>query len=344
MKKVSVIIPIYNVEKYIATTVQSVLEQTHQNFEIMIVDDASSDRSVEICHQFADPRIQILRQENRGPSGALNTGIRQATGDYIAFLDGDDLWLPQKLEKHVAHLENSPDVGVSFSPSSFIDEAGQPLGDYQMPKLKGITASYLLCHNPTGNGSSAVVRRETLEAIKYQDNLQGSVEDCYFEERIRASQDIEFLLRIAIQTPWQIEGLPEALTQYRVKLGGLSSNFLKIIESWEQVIERTRSYAPELMRELEHKSWAYQFRYLARTAVRMQADGAVAVELIHRALSTYWRILLEEPRPTLLTWIAAYLLWLLPRSLYCQTQTFASKIMGIIQRRHMLQDQSGQSI
>jgi hypothetical protein len=152
------------------------------------------------------------------------------------------------------------------------------------------------------------------------------------------------LLHITIQTPWQIEGLPEALTKYRVKPGGQSSNFLKNIEGWEQLIERTRSYAPELILEWENKSRAYQFRYLARTAVRMQADKAIAVELIHRALSTYWRILLEEPRPTLLTWIAAYLLWLLPRALYCQTQTLASKIMGILQRRHLLQDQSGQSI
>ncbi len=344
MKRVSVIIPIYNVEKYIASTVQSVLEQTHQNFEVLIVDDASPDRSVEICQQFTDPRIKIIRQENRGPSGALNTGIRHATGEYIAFLDGDDLWLPEKLAKHVAHLENSPTVGLSFSRSSFIDEAGQPLGDYQMPKLKGITAPYLLCHNPTGNGSAAVVRRETIEAIKYQDNLHGSVEDCYFDERNRATQDLELLLHITIQTPWQIEGLPEALTQYRVKPGGQSSNFLKNIEGWEQLIERTRSYAPELIREWENKSRAYQFRYLARTAVRMQADGAVAVELIHRALSTYWRILLEEPRPTLLTWIAAYLLWLLPRSLYRKTEALASKTIGAIQKRRILQDQTGQSI
>lgn len=341
MNLVSVIIPIYNVEKYVDATIKSVLAQTHQNFEILIVDDASPDKSVEICKQFSDPRIKIISQDNRGPSGALNTGIRQAKGAYLAFLDGDDLWLPEKLAKHIAHLESSPTVGVSFSRSSFINEAGQPLGDYQMPKLKGITAPYLLRHNPTGNGSAAVVRRETIEAIKYQDNLHTSVEDCFFDERLRASQDIEFLLRIALQTPWQIEGISEALTQYRVKPGGLSSNFSKVIESWQQVIERTRSYAPEFIAQYENQSMSYQFRYLARQAIRMQAEKSMARELIHRALLTHWRIILEEPRPTILTWVAAYLIWILPRSFYHQTEACVAKITGAIQKRRILQDQSG---
>jgi glycosyltransferase involved in cell wall biosynthesis len=341
MKLVSVIIPIYKVENYVDTTIKSVLAQTHQDLEILIIDDASPDKSLEICKQFTDPRIKIISQENRGPSGALNAGIRQAKGEYLAFLDGDDLWLPEKLAKHIAHLESSPNVGVSFSRSSFIDEAGKPLGDYQMPKLKDITAAYLLRHNPTGNGSSAVVRRETLDAIKFQDNLYGSVEDCFFDERLRASQDIEFLLRIAIKTSWQIEGISEALTQYRVKPGGLSSNFLKVIESWQLVIEQTRSYAPEFIAKYENQSMAYQFRYLARQAVRMQADKSVAVALIHRALKTHWHIIIEEPKPTILTWVAAYLVWLLPRSFYSQTEVFVAKITGAIQRRRILQDQSG---
>jgi glycosyltransferase involved in cell wall biosynthesis len=343
MKKFSVIIPAYNVERYIAATIQSVLNQTYQNFEIIIVDDASPDRVGEICQRFTDPRIKLIRQENRGVSGALNTGIRQAQGEYLAFLDGDDLWLPEKLEKHIEHLEKSPDVGVSFSRSSFIDDTGQPLNEYQMPKLKEITVPYLFCTNPVGNGSAAVVRRETLEAIKFQDNLYGSIEDCYFDECLRACQDSEILLRIAIQTPWQIEGIPEALTQYRVKPGGLSSNFLKSMEVWEQVIERTRSYAPEIVRAWENKSRAYQLRYLARTAVRLR-DGSAAVNLINQALASYWRIVVEEPRPTVLTGVAAYLLWLMPRSLYRQTEAIATKITSTSQRQRILQDQSGQSV
>jgi len=342
-KKVSVIIPVYKAEKYIAATVQSVLVQTYKDFELLIIDDGSPDRSMEICQQFTDFRIKIVRQANRGLPGARNTGIRHAQGEYLAFLDADDLWLPEKLEKHIAHLENYPTVGISFSCSAFINEVGQPLGIYQIPtKLKGITPPYVLCRNPVGNGSTAVIRKEVFEAIKFPDDLHGIVEDFYFDERFRQSEDIELWIRISIKTDWQIEGIPEALTLYRVNSGGLSANLLQQLDSWEKVIEKTRSYAPELITQWEKLARAYQLRYLARRAVRLQADS-MAVELVNRALATNWCILLGEPRRTLLTLAAAYFLWLLPWSLYSQIEALALKMAGGTQRHPILQDQSRQS-
>ncbi len=343
MKKVSVIIPVYGVEKYISATVQSVLEQTYKDFELLIVDDGSPDRSREICQQLTDSRIKIISQENRGVSAARNTGIRHAQGDYLAFLDGDDLWLPQKLEKHVEHLENSPSVGVSFSQSAFIDELGQPLGIYQTSKLNGITPPFILCRNPIGNGSTPVIRREVFEAIRFEDNFNGTVEDCYFDQRLHNIEDIECWLRIAIQTDWQIEGIPEALTLYRLTTGGASTNLMKQFESLEKVLEKTRSYAPELVSQWGNAAKAYQLRFLARRAVRMKAASA-GIELGHRALSTHWRIVLEEPRRTLLTLAAAYSLWLLPRSFYCQIETLALKMTGASQKRRLLQSKSRQLV
>ena len=120
-KKASVIIPLYNAERYISRTLQSVLSQSYKNIEIIIVDDESPDDSVKVCQQFTDPRIKIIHQKNRGLAGSRNTGIRNASGEYIAFMDADDIWLPEKLAKHIAHLENNPEVGVSFSRSAFID-------------------------------------------------------------------------------------------------------------------------------------------------------------------------------------------------------------------------------
>jgi len=339
MKKVSVIIPAYGVEKYIATTVQSVLDQTYKNYELLIIDDGSPDRSIEICQKFTNPRIKIIHQANRGLAGARNTGIRHAQGEYLAFLDGDDLWLPEKLEKQIAHLENSPAVGVGFSRSAFINDAGKPLGTYQMPQLKGITTPYLLCRNPVGNGSAPVIRREVFDAIRFQDNLHGTLEDFYFDEHFRQSEDIECWIRISIQTDWQIEGIPEALTLYRVNSGGLSANMLKQLDSWEKVIEKTRSYAPEIVTQWEKLARAYQLRYLARRAVRLQ-DGSMAVELVNRALATNWRILIEEPRRTLLSLVAAYFLWLLPQSVYSQIEALALKNTGATQRRRIVQDKS----
>ncbi len=338
MKLVSVIVPTYNVEQYIAKTIKSILAQTYTNFELLVINDESPDRSVEICQQFKDPRIKIISQKNRGLAGARNTGIRHAKGDYLAFLDSDDLWLPEKLEKHVKHLESSPTVGISFSRSAFIDVNDKELGIYQMPKLKDITAEHLLCRNPIGNGSAPVIRRETLDEIKFEDNIHGEIEDFYFDDRFRQSEDIECWIRIAIQTKWQIEGIPEALTLYRVNTEGLSANIFKQLASWEKVIDKTRQYAPELLEKWENTARAYQLRYLARRAVRLR-DGKTAIELIFRALKTDFSILFGEPRRTLLTLFAACLLRILPLSLYSQFENLGLKITGLMQEKRIEREQ-----
>ncbi|PIG92429.1 glycosyltransferase family 2 protein [Gloeocapsopsis sp. IPPAS B-1203] len=339
MKKVTVIIPVYKVEKYIGAAVASVLAQTYQNWELLIVDDGSPDASVTICQQFDDARIKIIQQSNSGVSAARNTGIRHAQGEYIAFLDGDDLWLPQKLEKHLAHLESSFRVGVSFSRSAFIDESGSSLGIYQLSQLKAIAPSYILYRNPIGNGSAPVIRREVLEAIKYTHNRN----DCYFDEQLHHIEDVECWLRIALQTSWQIEGIPDALTLYRVNSKGASTNGLQQLESLEKVLAKTRSYAPELIAQWERPAKAYQLRFLARRAIRIQATSK-AIQLVHRALATHWQILWEEPRRTFLTLAAAYSLWLLPNSIHKKMEAVALKITGNSQKRRILQEQSRQLV
>lgn len=337
MKLVSVIVPVYKVEEYIAQTIQSVLNQTYPHFELLIIDDQSSDRSVEICRQFSDPRIKIISQANRGLAGARNTGIRNANGDYLAFLDGDDLWLPEKLAQHVQHLESHPEVGVSFSRSQFIDRDGNSLGIYQMPKLKDITPQHLMCRNPIGNGSAPVIRRETLAEIRFTENRYGTVEDFYFDDSFRQSEDIECWIRISAQTNWKIEGIPEALTLYRVNAEGLSANILKQLDSWEQVIAKHRQYLPELVSQWEKPARAYQMRYLARRAVRLK-DGAMAVKLVNRALATHWSIVFAEPSRTLLTLAAAYLLKLLPLGFYNQFETWTLKLTGLMHKLRITRD------
>lgn len=340
MVKVSVIVPIYNVEKFVARAIASVLAQTWQDFELIVVDDESPDRSLEICRQFEDPRIKIVQQKNRGLAGARNTGIRHAQGQYIAFLDSDDLWLPEKLEKHVQHLNASPQIGISFSRSEFIDEHDRPIGIYQMPKLTHINAAHLLCRNPIGNGSVPVIRREVLEDIKFQANLYGTVEDFYFDDRFRQSEDIECWIRIAVTTTWQIEGIPAALTLYRVNSESLSANLLKQLDAWEKVMDKTRTYAPEFLAQWETRARAYQLRYLARRAIRKPA-GKEAVNLVNRALATDWRILIEEPRRTIMTIFAAYLLILVPHSAYDAIEHWALKATGKSQERRIQSDRTG---
>jgi len=133
------------------------------------------------------------------------------------------------------------------------------------------------------------------------------------------------------------------LTLYRVNPKSLSADLHKLLETWEQVIDKTRVYAPALVAQWEKPAKAYNLRYLARQAIRLQA-GSMAAEFMHRALATYWRLLLEKPRSTLSTWIAAYLLWFLPRPLYCQIEKLALKKTAATQRQRILQDLSGELV
>jgi glycosyltransferase involved in cell wall biosynthesis len=328
---VSIVIPVYRVERYIRETLESILNQTFQNFEIIIVDDESPDNSIAICQSYQDPRIRIIHQKNRGLAGARNTGIRQSKSPYIALLDSDDLWRSPKLELHLKHLESNPEVGVSFCWSAFIDDYSQPLNIYQTPKLTGIDAVQVFCRNPISNGSVPVFRREVLEAIKFQDNLHGETEDFYFDENFHQSEDIECWVRIALQTQWKIEGIPEILTLYRVNSTGLSAQVEAQLDSWEMMVEKTRTYAPEFVRQWETLARAYQYRYLARRAIQNR-QGKTAVTFIHKALKENSRILVQEPRRTLITITAAYIIQLIPRELYLKIEKIALKFIGKSQK------------
>jgi glycosyltransferase involved in cell wall biosynthesis len=116
---ISVVIPAYNAEKYLEETLASVRAQTFQDYEILVVDDGSTDRTVQIASDYDD--VQLLLQQNRGSAAARNTGIRAASGAYVAFLDADDIWLPSKLEKQVAYLQAHPRIEWSYTDASVFD-------------------------------------------------------------------------------------------------------------------------------------------------------------------------------------------------------------------------------
>jgi glycosyltransferase involved in cell wall biosynthesis len=332
LKKISVIIPIYGSEKYIAAAVQSVLDQTYPNFELIIVDNASPDRSLEICQQFTDARIRIICQANRGPSGSRNTGIRHATGDYISFLDGDDLWMPEKLAQHVAHLDRDAHVGISFCYSELIDPDSQSLGLYMISKrLRDFRPQDMLCRCPLGNGSTNVYRREVFAAIEFQDNLYGTVETFYFDERLKSIEDAECWFRMAVKCDLVSEGIPAVLTQYRIHNHSSSANLEQYIEHVDTVIETARRYAPDIIAADERALRAYLLRFAARRAIALHSSE-LAIRYSHQAIATYWPILLEDTQRTLVALVAAYLMALLPSPLYSQLQSYAMMIVGKIQR------------
>lgn len=131
--KVSIIMPTYNNGKYIGEAIESVLEQTYPNWELIVIDDGSTDDTAEIVTGFAEPRIRYIRQANRGVCVARNVGVEAAKGDYIAFLDADDRYRPDKLSAQVAHLDTHPEIGLTYGSRIEIDEHGQLVNLARLP-------------------------------------------------------------------------------------------------------------------------------------------------------------------------------------------------------------------
>ncbi len=332
LQRVSIILPLYKSERYIRETIDSVLAQTHEDWELIVVDDGSPDDSGDIVRTYGDPRIALHTRKNTGPCRARNFGIAQATGDFIGFIDHDDIWLPQKLEKHLAHLARNPDVGVSYGPSEFIDADGAPLGLYQVPKLEDVDAREILCRNPVGNGSVPIIRRELMEAVKFQAERDGKPEWMYFDDDAARWEDVELWLRMATTTDWKFEGIPECLTLYRIVPDSIAGTPDTKQAAFEHGLQRVRRYAPDLIDRHGAAGRAYHLRFLARRLIEA-GNGKGAVLYMQRALKAWPGILREDPRRTLMSLAGAYALRLLPRSLYTRLLDAAVAREGARQKR-----------
>jgi glycosyltransferase involved in cell wall biosynthesis len=294
---VSVIVPCFNAEAFMRQTLQSVCGQTYRNLEILVVDDGSTDHTPDIAREFAaaDARVRLLQKTNGGLSSARNFGIDHARGKYLSFVDGDDFWHPSKIEKHVAHLEANPEVGVSYSATQFVDQRGQPMRHRRFPKMRNLSDYYLFCRNPITTGSTAVFRREIFDHHRFDETLAGY-------------EDVDCWLRIAFAPPkkWRFEGVNELLTYYRVHPQGISNKADEQFASAQRALAATFSYAPAQAAKYARLAEAFQLRFYARRAV-VSRQSHVARRFIFRAIKTDPRILFVEGAKTLVTLVASFL-------------------------------------
>ena len=294
--KVSVIVPAYNVRSYIEEALVSLERQSLQEFEVLIVDDGSTDDTAKIVKPFVvrDSRFQLLHKQNGGLSSARNYGIRHARADYIALLDGDDVYEPDKLAAHVAVLDSTAEVGVVYSASRVIREDGRPTFMSLSGKpVKSDPLLALLCKNFVGHGSNAVFRRCLFDEVGE------------FDETLRSSEDVDFWLRIAATQRWRFYREPRVLCCYRVRPSGLSFNVLQMQRCNEQVISAAYRRSPELVEPALPTAYAYMYRYLARLALTA-GDVEQARDFIARAIASDREIFYRDPR-SLLTLVSVRL-------------------------------------
>jgi len=201
MPRVSVVIPTYNRAHLVAEAIESVLTQSFTDFELIVVDDGSTDQTEEVLRAITDPRLKYLEQPNQGASAARNTGIRAATGEYTAFLDSDDLFLPKKLSLQVALIADNPAVGLVYG--KYLSSIGAGLGGSM--KTAGVCYPQLdlrrLLLGPAFHWSTVLIRRSALEQVGgFDPSVSG--------------EDWELTLRLAL-AECQMLGTPEPVSIVR---------------------------------------------------------------------------------------------------------------------------------
>jgi glycosyltransferase involved in cell wall biosynthesis len=212
---ISIIIPAYKAEKYIEETIRSVIQQTIMDWELIVVDDGSPDNLGEVVKklQLEDSRIQYVRQKNAGVSTARNYGYNLSKGDYIAFLDADDVWLPNNLSLKLEKFAIDKTLGLVHSDTEVIDSFSKRIGEIKQGK-EGYILEDLLLWNGTciPAPSSILVKREVLEKV-------GG-----FDKELSTAADQEFFFRVAAQ--YKIGRVSEVTWFYRVHGNNMSSNVL----------------------------------------------------------------------------------------------------------------------
>ncbi|MGB3638476.1 MAG: glycosyltransferase [Rivularia sp. (in: cyanobacteria)] len=242
MPKVSVIIPAYNAMTYLPQTVESVLKQTFTDFEVIIVNDGSSDEIEQWVGTITDNRVRLISQKNQGTAAARNTGIADAKGEYIAFLDSDDLWEASNLEKQVHCLDNNPDVGLVYVWVKSIDAKGNDLGQIYGNDAEGYVWEQLLQKNVIWSGSAAMVRRVCFE------------KSGVFDQNIKLTEDWEMWIRIARNYSFAV--IKEPLVSYRFHANNKSQNRVKVIDEFRLIIENSFQSVPFELLYLRNKSYS----------------------------------------------------------------------------------------
>ena len=318
---ITVVIPMFNVAKHINQCVDSVLSQSFKNFELICVDDGCSDATLDLLAEYNDQRLRIIRQTNRGCSGARNTGIFAARGFYVALLDADDFWASDKLSQHINHLNARPDIDISFSPSLLVTEQGEELDIGQVPLVDNITFKNVLCRNPIGNGSAPVIRKQALLAHAYPLNEQGRLQ--IFNESLGYAGDIELWLRMSAKKSKCLEGITAPLTFNRLNKGNNRAQLNRKYIAWVDAVNGLRTQTELITPAIFSLAKAYQLRYLAAQAIQSGSAWS-ALKLVHKALLCNPKILVEETSQTALTYICAFLA-IAPSSMYKLLESYAKR-------------------
>ena len=273
-KQVSVIIPAYNVQSYVGNAIRSVLGQTFKDFEIIVVDDGSTDDTKNVVDAFGS-KVRYIRQENKGLGGARNAGILSADTEFVGLLDADDEWLPDFLERMMLLVQNRPDAAVYYSSAQGMDSNGNDLpqifgrmissGDLRQNLLR---ANFII-------PSTVICRRATIMDAGLFDEKNRDLHGC---------EDWDLWLRLSHTHPFA--GTSESLVRYRLHSQTFSANPRHMQEAVKAVIEKSFG-----LDDGEYDTWSDEkrrafggvYRYQTLTSIQKMGEWDIATESMRKA-------------------------------------------------------------
>src|SRR5581483_3343019 len=221
-----------------------------------------------VLARYPDPRLHVIRQENQGPSAALEKGLQAARGEFIALLDQDDLWMPDNLQAHTEALRSRSGVALTFSWFRVIDEEGHDLSIHSNRHCGTIDFADLLTDFVIGATSNVVIRRTAIDRA-------GGIDSCF-----RRMYDLDLFLRIALLAPGNIESIPRDLMLYRRHPGQVSRRLDDLRQEWAQALDKFRALAPREVARVERAANSNMNRYFARLAYEDRRYGAALKLLV----------------------------------------------------------------
>jgi glycosyltransferase involved in cell wall biosynthesis len=316
---ISVIVPAFNADRTILETLNSIQRQTMRDIEIIVVDDGSTDDTVATLETVSDERLKVVSYSNGGLSVARNRGFELASAPFISFLDADDLWTPDKLEKQLARLKRQPDAGVAYSWTIFIDNDGRYLFAKEPLYFEGDVHVDLLSDCFIASGSNVLLRRACFEDV-------GG-----FDPDLRYTEDWDFFLRVAKTWPFVV--IRDYQILYRFTDQALSSRVEEIERCNHVVVDRAYASAPEALRPLRNKTLAQVDRYIAQLYLFRRPGTAwrgEAGKRLWRAIRLDRRLLLSLKTQGLL-WVCLGV-YLVPRGLSARVIRSLMRLYGVWMR------------
>lgn len=292
---VSVVIPAYRATATIAETLISVRHQTHSTLDITVVDDGSPDATPDLvlAHAAVDPRIGLMQQKNAGVAAARNAGWKAAAADLIAFVDADDLWGPNKIDRQLKALKDEgEDAGLAYTWYAKIDADSMIISSNYRPLISGSVLEHIFAGNFVGNGSAALMTRPALEAA-------GGFDSSLKDREAQGCEDFCIYFRIAERYRFAL--VPEPLTGYRQLGGAMSSDMMRMVRSFELVGQEMLSRHPDRRRAIIRGQ--NHFLIWSLNTATERGDFASAARLMRE-------LALRAPAQ-----MAALMLWRFPRVL-----------------------------